>query len=474
MTIRAILCLAASCVAACLALAGTAAAAIETQLCAFGSTACPTGAWSYGALVRDASGDLYGTTSIGGTHNAGVVFELSPSGGGGWTETVLYSFCAHSNPPTATCTDGATPLSQLVLDVNGNLYGTVAQDGPNGDGNIGIVFELSPTTPGHLWNLTRLHSFCTRPSCVDGEYPGYAGLTYAGASTGALYDGTSPLYGVTLFGGANDWGTVYRLTPNTGGGFTHKVIYDFGPGNDPSHGGAPTSSLTVDGSGNLYGSAGYGLEGGGVVYELSGGGNSWTYADLYNFCSNRSLGSCFDGEGPSATVLIDAGGNILGTTSGGGSYSYTSSGGGTAFELLNPSVAGLCTYGSITELCINQLVAFCQADANCSDGIRPSTGIGLTLGPNGDYFGTTDAGGTGIGAGYSAGGTVYRIKHSLTHETVIYNFCSLAACNTVPADGNQPEGGLILDGAGNFYGTTVRGGTGAGFNGGGMVFELMP
>jgi uncharacterized repeat protein (TIGR03803 family) len=149
-------------------------------------------------LVADSAGNFYGTTSQGGTHNRGVVFELTPflvRVGRiltiEWTDTVLYDFGNNTD-------DGAFPYG-LIQDKSGNLYGTTLEGGAN---NAGLVFELVNGTP---WTETILYTFCSAPSCTDGSFP----------SSGLTFDTNNNLYGVTQEGGANGWGTVFQIIVNS-------------------------------------------------------------------------------------------------------------------------------------------------------------------------------------------------------------------------------------------------------------------
>ncbi len=131
----------------------------------------------WASLIFDRAGNLYGTTTWGGTYGYGTVFELTPNGSGGWTETVLYNFTFG--------TDGAIPYAGVIFDSAGNLYGTTFDGGTYGNGT---VFELTPNGSGG-WTETVLHSFS---SGIDGANP-YAGL---------ILDRAGNLYGTTLDGGA--------------------------------------------------------------------------------------------------------------------------------------------------------------------------------------------------------------------------------------------------------------------------------
>ena len=189
-------------------------------------------------VVVDRLGNLFGTTYSGGNshcdHGCGTVFELTHSASG-WTKKILYSFQGGS--------DGGVPLNSLTIDPAGNLYGATGTGGQNGSGTI---YELSPT--GANWTFTVLYNF----------------LNY-GARAQLTLDASGNLYGTTLFQGAYGDGSVFKLTKQTGG-WTFTPLHDFSGGSD---GGSPTSNVTFDANGNLYGTA---SSGGayyyGVVWEI--------------------------------------------------------------------------------------------------------------------------------------------------------------------------------------------------------------
>lgn len=193
------------------------------------------GAFSYTGVILDASGNLYGVTVGGGAYGAGVVYKLNASG----EETLLYSFSGGS--------DGDGPDSVLLFDPQGNLYGTTKNGGSSVvcDGGCGTVFELSPGNGNGGWKETVLYSFCSLSDCADGEQP----------LTGPLVrDSDGNLYGTTYFGGTyrncngDACGVVFKL--DTTGNET--VLHSFTGGSD---GAFPYAGLTMDGSGNLYGTA---------------------------------------------------------------------------------------------------------------------------------------------------------------------------------------------------------------------------
>jgi uncharacterized repeat protein (TIGR03803 family) len=291
------------------------------------------GEWPTGPLMFDSAGNLYGTAFNGGTNAYGVVFELSPgSAGESWTETTLYSFSGG--------TDGGYPSSGLIMDKAGNLYGTT---GDGGTGGNGTVFELSPSGSG--WTKQTIYN-------VDTSW--YAGLTL---------DGSGNIYGVSQ-------NTVFELAPNGSNGWTPTVIETFGVnkkgGKLPA---APNGTLVFDKAGNLYGTrTGDGVDHDGLVFKLSPGkSGKWTYKDLYTF-----TGANGDGAHPYAGVVLDAAGNIYGTTASGGEYNY-----GTVFELVAP-----VGKGSYQE---KILWSF-----NSIDGYEPV--YGLILGSAGNLYGTTPYG----------------------------------------------------------------------------------
>jgi len=147
----------------------------------------PDGSFPYGALLFDRGGNIYGTTYYGGENGIGAVYELSPRPIGEWEERVLYSFQGG--------TDGNSPISNLVFDEAGNLYGTTSEGGLGS----GTIFKLSPVT-GSQWTETVVHPFQGPP---DGGFP-YNGM---------VVDQFGNFYGATVHGGDNDDGSIYKLTP---------------------------------------------------------------------------------------------------------------------------------------------------------------------------------------------------------------------------------------------------------------------
>jgi uncharacterized repeat protein (TIGR03803 family) len=409
----------------------------------------------------------------------------------GQTYKVLYDFGSVAN-------DGVFPVSNLIADSAGNLYGTT-QNGGNStqvgcqteSAGCGTVFQLSPSSDG-TWTETVLYNFCTVYSgvfCLDGAWP-LAGL---------VFDEAGNLYGTTSYGGTGTsgkrYGTVFELSPPSGGGqWTEAVLYNFcaGSNGDCQDGSDPTGQLIFDASGNLYGTTsmgGTGNGGQGTVFELSPGNAGWTHTTLYNFCVNGINRICPDGALPQAGLTFDSSGNLYGTTMGGGSAKRQ--GVGTVFELspnsngwnhtilraFNPDGGPLgIPIGTISFDQAGNIYSTASGDNggvfrlqhgtnkqqsfvfSGQNGAQPHAGVTIDS-ARAALYGTTAQGGSG------KAGVVYKIVAS-GQETVLYNFCQQTNC----ADGQQPLGSLLEDSSGNLYGTTRVGGA----NGQGVVFEITP
>jgi len=326
---------------------------------------------------------------------------------------VLFSF---------TNLKGAFPYAGLIADDSGNLYGATTGGGANGSG---VVFELSPPAAGDKhWSETVLRSF---------------NQTHGNNAVGdVIADGAGNFYGTTVHGGANDQGVVFELSPPKGGrkAWTETVLRSFG-GPD---GEAPEAGLITDGAGNLYGTTSRGgAVGDGVVFELSPpktGKKTWTETVLQSF---RGA----DGQGPYGSLLADGAGNLYGATQFGGA-----NGGGVVFELSPP--AGGRTAWTETVL------------KNFAGGRHGySSNGGLVSDAAGNLYGTAaedGANGDGVVFELSPPG----VGKKSWSETVLQSFDG--------PDGSRPAAGLILDGAGNLFGTTQEGGA----SGVGVVFELSP
>jgi uncharacterized repeat protein (TIGR03803 family) len=404
-----------------------------------------------GSLVEDASGNLFGTTVSGGGDYSGTVFEIARQAPQhGWNYKVLHSFYIDQG-------GGYEPWAGVIVDTAGNLYGTTGSGSIDGHGN-GVVYQLGPGggKTGKKWTEKVLHDFCPTQGCTDGTKP-TAGLTYAGAQDGAVYDGVSPLYGTTNRGGAHDAGTVYSLTRN-GEQWTETILYSFCSQNC-TDGSNPQSALIPDQAGNLYGvtwGGGYYNRypyGAGVVYELTPNGDgTWSEIVLHRFCSDDS---CADGALPNGSLVLDAAGDLLGTAEAGGRHCppFRADGCGLVFKI-DPN-------GQETVLHY-----FCSKQ-DCADGAFPFGG--LTADPAENLFGTTRYGGGRDSDQFGhGGGTLFEISGTSFH--VLHRFCSAADC----ADGEYPEIPLLIANSGAVYGTTTYGGRIGGATDGGTVFELVP
>jgi uncharacterized repeat protein (TIGR03803 family) len=394
---------------------------------------CADGREPSAGLIADGAGNLYGTTLFGGDADVGVAFELTPNARKTkYKYKRLYSFCAQ-----ASCADGNDPDASLIIDASGNLYGTTMAGGAN-DG--GVVFELKP---GHgTWTYTVLYSFCASADCADGREP-QSSLSYVGKESGAPYDGSSPLYGTASQAGANKQGVAFKLTPGAPL-WTEQVLYAFCAVSGCTDGAGPVTGLTVDGSGHLFGTTYYGGDANmGTVFALSGG----TLTVLHSFCASAN---CADGAFPAAAMHLDAQGNLLGTTFGGGKKGK---------NCVDIGVGGCGTAFKLSPDAEIALYKFC-AKKNCVDGSYPLAGV-LPDAPSGLWGATLYGGGNGDSPG---AGTIFKLNGG---EQSVYRFCAQADCS----DGENPEGDLIMDASGNVFGTTLFAGANGG---GGTVFELMP
>jgi uncharacterized repeat protein (TIGR03803 family) len=365
-------------------------------------------------LVFDQAGNLYGTTGGGGKSNGpvGVVFELSPSSGGQWTETIVHVF--------AGSIDGAHPSSggALVIDKANNLYGTTIEGGianTNTTLQAGTAFELTPGASGQ-WTKSTIYSF---PS-TDGMNP----------NGKLIQDASGNFYGSTFYGGTYGLGQVFKLAPNSSGGWTRTVIYNFKATTD----GYGPNALVFDNAGNLYGTAGSNVgatTGNGEIFELKPNGSTWTESTIYTFSTNTA-----DGQAP-VGLVIDASGNLYGETQLGGTSLF----GGTVYKLTNNG-SGVWT----------KSILYNFSGFNGPEG-------GLVIDAAGNLYGTTYGGGT------NGWGVVFELSNSggIWTEKVLYEFLG-------GSDGAAPFGGVIFDPAGNLYGTTAEGGSAKL----GTVFKLTP
>ncbi len=368
-------------------------------------------------LIWDAAGHLYGTTGGGGSHNSGTVFELTRGSNGEWTEQMLYSFTGS--------VDGWQPLAGLIFDSAGNLYGTTSLGGSAGEGGDGTVFELTPGSDGQ-WTETVLHSFSGTDGnfpvarLVFDKAGNLYGTTESGGGGGCelgcgvvfellrgteardqwtekvLYtfdgeDGWGPLAGLVLDRAGNLYGTtagtvigdkkgtVFELSPSGNGAWTHRVLHRFGEGTD---GAEPYAGVIFDATGNLYTTTYYGgIYGFGAVVEVTPGTLAGTVLHSFN---NDGV----DGRYPEAGLIFDDKGNLYGTTAYGGTGpGCTGQFGicGIVFEL-TPGVDG-----QWTEIVLHSFLPY------GFDGVGPCAD--LIFDHAGNLYGTTVAGGTKQPAG---------------------------------------------------------------------------
>jgi uncharacterized repeat protein (TIGR03803 family) len=333
---------------------------------------CPDGEFSEAAVVQAKNGDLYGTTSAGGTNTgfmgggAGTIFSFSPSG----TLTSLYSFCAQSG-----CTDGETPYAGLIQASDGSFYGTAEAGGANcvPYGGCGTVFKIN--APG---KFTTLYGFCAQSLCTDGSGP-LAGLVQA--RNGDFF-GTTGTGGANT-GGAYGYGTVFKITSS--GKLT--TLYSFCNQSGCTDGANPGAGLVQAANGDFYGTTEYGgYDNGGTVFKIGADG---TLTTLYTFCAKTG---CEDGKNPFAGLIQTTDGNLYGTTYYGGASGY-----GTVFRI-TPA-------GQLTTF-----YSFC-AQSGCTDGSYPNALMEAT---NGKLYGTTQFGGIGTKC-FSVGcGTVFSVSAGLS------------------------------------------------------------
>jgi uncharacterized repeat protein (TIGR03803 family) len=301
------------------------------------SGCCGTDGYSLAAgVILDAQGNLYGATTQGGSGDAGIIFEISPSG----TETILYNFTCQQ--------DGCLPVAGVVMDAEGNLYGT-SLGGTFGYGNV-YKFVRSTGTVTTLYNFT---------GGADGSIP-----------FGVVLDKEGNLYGATQNGGSAQQGVVFKVTPSG----METVLHSFEP--NGKDGFAPTASVILDSKGNVYGTTHLGGKVGvGTVYKITPAGKE---SILHSFKGGK------DGIFPESDLMFDKNGNLYGTTYYGGEFDS-----GAVFEVAKSKETILHSF-----------------EPNGTDGILPLGGV--VFDANGNLFGTTTLGGASSDCP-SGCGTVFKI-----------------------------------------------------------------
>jgi uncharacterized repeat protein (TIGR03803 family) len=319
------------------------------------------------------------------------------------TESVVYSFTAGNNG------DNTAPDSPVIFDSAGTLYGSTM---------FGMVYQL--TQSGGSWNENVLYDF------------GHSNYSIGGV----IFDSLGNLYGTTAFGGTSSNGSVFELSPSGSGSWTLRILHSFSA---QSAGLFPSTAVAFDSAGNLYGVTQQGgnstncINGCGVAFELKKGASGWQEQLLHSF------GNGTDGQTPGSPLLLDAAGNLYGTTQGGGS-----TGNGTVFELIHSSSGWK-----------ERILHTFQAGP---DGKFPM--CNLRFDASGNIFGVTANGGP------INGGTVFELSPQLNGTwtyKVLYRFGR-------SGDVTQPFGSVAFDSAGNLYGAADGGGT----NKVGGVWKLTP
>jgi uncharacterized repeat protein (TIGR03803 family) len=451
----------------------------------------------------DAAGNIYGTTSQGGANDGGTVFQVSSTG----TITVLYSFGSSVNNLDVSG-DGDKPEGGILLAPDGFLYGTTTDGGTS---ESGTLFRLNPAT-GALTTLANFDYPTVGADCAfalvtdgngnfygatgEGGAEGYGTIFVYNTAAGTLTalapldytedavngslalapDGN--LYGVDQYGGADGYGSVFQFNPAT---FVFTDLLDF---DYTTYGAYPEGPLVRDSGGNFYGSTDSGGSGySGTVYALSvddaANPPSGTATVLYTFTND---------EYPDGGLLIGSDGNLYGTTGGGGDDFE-----GSVFQLIrndpdgngNPTTVntvysftgttdGYQPFGSLVTNSAGNLIGVSDNDSGtgtvfeliptsgttplqytfgASDIFPKPDGAGpvaaLTLGSDGNFYGTTEYGGTGDS------GTVFVYSPATGLTTTIYTFYGAGQ----RVDGSDPVGQLVEASPGIFYGTTAGGGT---------------
>jgi uncharacterized repeat protein (TIGR03803 family) len=394
----------------------------------------------------------------------------------GSTEVVLHNFGGGN--------DGSSPSSALIFDGAGNLYGTTfaGGTGPCG-GGCGTVFRLAPS--GGTYTESVVYSFQGSANS-DGANP-------LGALTA---DATGNFYGLTGAGGPKDCGTVFELSPDSGGSWTEKILYSFCASGSNIDGAYPNGKLIFDASGNLYGVTGFGGEHDtGVVFELLRSSGRWKQEVLYSFANAGGL----DGNQPTG-IIFDNAGNVFGVTMWGGTKAVN--GAGVVFELVQKAgerwtekvIHRFSVYGTNLQTPTGGLIfdaagnlymtmsrgglggagivrftrtrggAFKGYTLRCFPGPQELQSYeGLVFDSAGALYSASSVGKTGCTK--SGCGFVYKLSPGRPHWTEM----RLAIMHG--SDGANPIGGVVFDDKGNLFGATSAGGQN---KAGGVVFQITP
>jgi len=400
----------------------TTAFAVDTLTTLYKFKGKSDGEYPQSGLTADSAGNLYGTTVNGGTSctgllTCGVVFKLSPSSSGTWTQTVLYTFLGG--------TDGAYPESAPIFDAAGNLYGTTEAGGgsTNCTYGCGTIYELSPNSSGG-YTETILYVF---------QGPNDA---YGAGNANLMFDSAGNLYGST-FSGGNGFGSIYKLSPSASG-WTYTTLYAL----TSTNGVYITGTVLMDAAGNFYGTTeegGYrsgfcGTSGCGVVFRIANTATGYRFDTLFAF---RGV----NGLQPYGGVAMDATGNLYGTTLFGGA-GKTVEGYGVVYKL-TPT-----TQGQWKETILH-------AFTNGTDGTEPHGR--LILDSAGVIYGTSSTTAFRVNQA-SSGGWQFEVLAPMASGTSNYFVINP----------------LLRDAAGNMYGLTESGGSTLCAHGCGTIYELSP
>lgn len=371
-------------------------------------------------VTLDAGGNLYGTTTFGGSmagqclnrSGCGAVYKLVHRGSG-WTMMPLYMFQDGQ--------DGADPWARVVFGPDGSLYGTTYSGGGSGcnqgyDIGCGTVFNLRP--PAHPcvsvscpWHETVLYRFT---GGADGANPGAGDLTF---------DQAGNIYGTTMAGGSNGDGTVYKLT-RSGNTWSESVLHSF---NGVQDGGRLPFGGVILVSGNLYGTTMCGSGGmcfGGMVYELSPSGSNFHSLTNFNGWSFSE-----------ASLAPDGHGSFYGTTVSGGS--------GTCEDQFEDNFGCGIVFHGAAESAFGDF-----PNSNPNSGLAgPAAPVSVDAA--GNIYGSTS------GDGAFSGGNVFK----LTFDGSDWTYATLHDFGQVSNDGSFPSGNIAVGSDGTLYGTTRRGGT---------------
>jgi uncharacterized repeat protein (TIGR03803 family) len=364
----------------------------------FCETGSCTRSFANAPLLMDQAGNLYGTSWSDGAKGKGTVYELiHDSVSGQWTYRVLHDFCSRAH-----CHDGSTPDAALVIDTDGNLYGTTIRGGRT---DHGVFFRVSAAGKYNV-----LYSFCpANDTCPDGANPS-GPLTYVGASSGMPYDGRSALYGTGE--DTNSFDKIFELR-RSNNWHAHAIYSDCCAG-----------GVVMDAVGNLYGIGGpYGSE---AVVRLSRSRQKWVQTGAYSFSE--------EGYQPEQPLVVDQKGNVYGTLQHGGKYND-----GLIYKL---------------EPVVDTFVFKDLHDFGNGSGQGVFPFAGLTADGKGNLFGTTYGGGVGHGTVFELSGKIFQ---------TLYSFCATDGCanGSVPVAGVILDGqgnvyGTTTLGGANAFGTAFE------------------